>query len=362
MHLVGQPVPGRFGQHDLVRAFAADRALGGPDEADLDGARLRLVDYYLHTANLADRRLDPQRAHVDPEGPPDGCRPDTPADEGAAAAWLEREHRCLMAAQRMAADRGWDTRAWQLARVLDTFHWRQGRVGDHRAAWRIGLVAATRSGDLAAQTLAHRNLGQIHMQAREYAEGRHHLTEALALARRSGDRMTGAHIHLVLVRAHAEDGAPETGARHGEQALALYRELGAAGWEASARNQLGVLALQRGLLAQAREHCEAALALHRGQAGRSGEAETLDSLGSIAHARQDYEAAADYYHRALDLTRELGHAALQADALAGLGAACAAAGRSADAQRSWHKAAALYRAQQRTAEADEVGARLARLG
>ena len=50
-HLVVERTPGRYGFHDLLRAYA--RELGAGDET----AMTRMLDHYVHTARAADRLL-----------------------------------------------------------------------------------------------------------------------------------------------------------------------------------------------------------------------------------------------------------------------------------------------------------------
>jgi transcriptional regulator with XRE-family HTH domain len=54
-HLIGEPDPGRYQLHDLLREHA--RGLAADDPADSDAAIGRLLDYYLHTALAADRLI-----------------------------------------------------------------------------------------------------------------------------------------------------------------------------------------------------------------------------------------------------------------------------------------------------------------
>src|SRR5206468_1826353 len=52
-HLVTEFPPGRFAFHDMLRAYAAERAAAEDGEAERRSAIHRMLDHYLHTAHAA---------------------------------------------------------------------------------------------------------------------------------------------------------------------------------------------------------------------------------------------------------------------------------------------------------------------
>ncbi len=69
-HLI-QPVgPGRWGMHDLLRAYALDRAAAEDEEAERQLALTRLFDYYLGTAAAAMERCSRPKLAAGPASPP----------------------------------------------------------------------------------------------------------------------------------------------------------------------------------------------------------------------------------------------------------------------------------------------------
>ena len=71
-HLLVERFPGRFGWHDLIRAYAAALADEVEPAAERDAAMARLISHYQHTAYLAQRWLSPEPIAVSPPTPHDG--------------------------------------------------------------------------------------------------------------------------------------------------------------------------------------------------------------------------------------------------------------------------------------------------
>ncbi|MFB0631055.1 BTAD domain-containing putative transcriptional regulator [Streptomyces sp. AB3(2024)] len=182
-HLIGEPVPGRWSSHDLVRLYARELA----PQADPEGLR-RLLDHYLYTGLAADAAAEPgsQPCYALPS---DFRRP--PAirefeDRRAALAWYEAERPALEGAVAAAAALGLHDRAWRLALVpWPLVLW---RIGD---GWvpllEAGLRSAEHEEDPDAQSRTRALLGWVlHEEGRD-AEALVHLEQAPPLAARAGD-------------------------------------------------------------------------------------------------------------------------------------------------------------------------------
>ncbi|NUT91050.1 MAG: hypothetical protein HOY78_03380 [Saccharothrix sp.] len=118
-HLV-QPVgPDRFGMHDLLREYAAERA-------DDTGAVRRLLDHYRCAAAVAMDLLYPFESDRRPKPPPSGT-PLPLLTVDTAQAWLDAEQANLVAAGVHAAEHGLGTHAVDLSALL----WRDFTTGAH---------------------------------------------------------------------------------------------------------------------------------------------------------------------------------------------------------------------------------------
>jgi hypothetical protein len=112
-YLLTEPAQGRYRMHDLIREHA--RALAGrldPDP-DRDRATARLLDFYQHTATLADVLIArrPRSGLALSDGTPPAAVPDL-ADREQGLAWIRAERANLVACLDHAAATG------QHARVI----------------------------------------------------------------------------------------------------------------------------------------------------------------------------------------------------------------------------------------------------
>jgi hypothetical protein len=356
-NLVTRSADGRYRMHDLVRLYAAERAARELDADVRTTALRRVVDHYLRTAHVADKLLDPDRPAVEIGPPVEGSRPVPLTD---ALGWLTAEHRAVLASQRLATEQGWHAQAWQLAAVLDTFHWRWCDSDTHIAALHAGLRSARAIGDLTIGVRALRNLGHVCASAGRTDEAKGYLTQAVELAGDLGDTVSQAHANMTLAQAVGREGDLVAAHEFAAAALEQYRAGTEPHWVASALNQLGWISALLGRFDEARAHCLEGLALHRHHDHRMGEAETLDSLGYIHHHSGQFAEAVTYYRTAVALFDELGHNNHMALSLERLGEAHSEAGDRDEAEQAWHEALRLHRAHGRTAEAARVEALLTR--
>ena len=337
-HLIHTTGLGRYGMHDLLRAYAAGQATAHDGLAGQQAALTALFDHYLHTAAVAMDSLYPAERHRRPRI----ARPESPvpslADPAAARAWLDTERDNLVAVATYTAACGWlghTTRlAAILARYLDTGGHYPEAITIHSCACR----AARDAGDQAAEAQALSWFGGIDWRQGRYPESAGNLRLALALFREIGDRTGEASVLGNLGIVDFQQGRYPQAAGHHRQALALFRETGNRTGEARTLNNLGDVELRQGRYPQAAGHHRQALALCREFGDRLGEAHVLASLG-IADWRQGcYPQAADHLRQALALFRETGDRAGEADVLNNLGEVLLATGQPGHA-RTRHAAA-----------------------
>ncbi len=380
-HLIHSVRPGRYGMHDLLRAYA--RQLTATEDAarqdDGQAALTRLFDYYLAAAATAmDTAVPAERHRRPPISPP--ATPLPPLDGPAAArAWLDAERATLVAAAYTAV-RGWPGHAARLSGILWRYIDTGGHYTDAVTVHTRALRAARQAGDRAAEAYALNALAIVerrgrtrqavgylqqalalfsevgdrfgaacvltHLGSCEWRLGRYpqaaaHRRQALALFRETGDRPGEARALKGLGLVEGRLGRYRQAAGHFQESLVLYRELGDRSNEAHALRNLGLVGGRQGRYPQATGHLQRALTLFREIGDRSGAASALADLGTVACQQGHYPEAAGHFQRALALFREIGERAAEAEALNGLGEVLLAAGQPGQAHPQHAAALAL---------------------
>jgi DNA-binding SARP family transcriptional activator/tetratricopeptide (TPR) repeat protein len=349
--LIQQHTMGRFRMHNLVRLYAgAEARSGGAD------ALRRLVDFYLHTAFSAEQLLLPLQPPLQLDEPAAGCRPGVLADPTTALAWFDVEYPNLLAVQGIAADQGWAIAVWQLARVMTTFLYRQGRFRDALTLWRAGQLAAEQLDDPMIRTGTHQLLGVTLGELGEYDEALHHLD----LAERLGDSPSTAYTQHALGWLWSLRGDNRRALTYAGRALRRYQELDML---AGVIRERTVSCWYHALLGEfddAATQCRTALAMARQHHHTEDEGLILGIQGFVAFHTGRHTTAVDHFERSVALLREVGNAYYEATVLDHLGQARNALGEAESARHAWQQALHLYEAQHRAAEADLVGERLGR--
>lgn len=336
-HLVQEHVPGRHRMHDLIRLYARERA-GSLSPADRHAAQHRLLDFHLHSAHAAARRLAPHQDHTHPDPPRPGVTPQEPEDHDAALDWFTTEYPVLLSAVHTAHASGFDTHAWQLAGALETFFDYRGHWHDWAASQRTALAAAQRLGNRSWEAGAYRSLGSVYTQMGRLDDGRTHLQRALDLYERLDDQVRQAHTHRGLGWVCDLQGRRRDALDHNERALALYRRAGHRAGQAMALNNAGWLYAMLGDHRRAIDYCGGAVALNQEIGDRHAEAGAWDSLGYAHHHLTEYEDAIACYRRALDLVQGFGDRYGETEILIHLGDAHLAANDPDAARQVWKSA------------------------
>ncbi|HEY0719532.1 MAG TPA: tetratricopeptide repeat protein, partial [Streptosporangiaceae bacterium] len=359
-HLLESPAPDCFSFHDLVRVYAAERALAQEPERTRQDAVYRLIAWYLHTASAADTMVTPQRDRVAIDMVPPPAEPTTFPDSSRALRWAEQERLNLVAATRQAAGYGFHDVAWRVpVAVLGCFNTLSCHT-EWVSSHLVALESARKAGDRQGEAWVLNNLGVAYRQlGQDEAIG--FLQDALRIRREIGDRRGEAQTANNLANAHIQLGRSAEALEPLNRALVLQREVGHRYGEGVALNNTGeaYLALQDwdqaiGWLVQAR-------ALFAELAIPHGEGYALHNLGHAHLGLGDYQAALDHFGRALAIRRAIGERHDQAVTLLFTGRAQARMGRPEQARRSWTEAGTLFDELDDEAQAAQVRAELAGL-
>jgi tetratricopeptide (TPR) repeat protein len=330
-HLVVLDAHGRYGMHDLLRAYAIELSTAQDSGMDRTEGTTRLLDYYLAATRSAMELLYPT------ENTP--TRSPVPAEPKA---WLDAERHNLVAACTHAATHGLPVHAVDLARAL--YRYLEG--GHHADALVVhthGLHAARAAGDQPGEAYAQTNLGAVHRLLGQYEQAVAHLSQALALHKLTGDGPGEARTLSNLGIVEDRLGQHEPATQHLGAALVRYRELGNKHGTAAVLTNLGGLALRPGHYQKARTHLTEAAKLFRELGDRVGEASALANLGDANKHLGRYRPAEKHLAEALTLFRDMKHRYGQAIALANLGTVQTRLGRHDLAVEQLTEALALFR-------------------
>ncbi len=227
-HLVRPVGAARLDMHDLLRAYAAERA--GELPADERRAALtRLLDHYRANAALAMNVLIPSESAIRPTVPPP-ARPDPAvADAAGARCWVTANLANLVAAIGFAADNGWPEHATQLATIIGRFlengaHF-ESAVEVHNHALRVTRTLADRAGEATCE----RHLAVIRGRVGRFDLAAEHAHRAMDLALELGDQLATAQAMNLLGTFHWQQYRFDEALPHLESAARRLEKLGQRG-------------------------------------------------------------------------------------------------------------------------------------
>ncbi|MEV6926093.1 tetratricopeptide repeat protein [Dactylosporangium sp. NPDC051485] len=321
---------GRYTLHDLVRAYAADRAADEDPPAQRRAALTRLFDGYLAGASAAMDALYPVETPRYPRT----------AEPAAARRWLDTERPVLVAVAAHAAAHGWPRHATRLSGILFRYLG-AAHPGDALTVHAHALDAARGGADRVAEAHALISVGITHLQLGRPGEAAERLGEALRLFRAAGDLDGEARALINLGVVEARQGRNRSAAGRHARAAELFGRGGHRTGEANALVNLGDAEGRLGRHGPAIEHLRQALDIFRGAGDRTGEAWALNGLGEAELRTGRHAAAAGHLREALELYRTLGNEVGEAWALDNLGALDTRLGRPATHHQ---RALAIFRA------------------
>ena len=186
-HLVEPAELGRYRLHDLLRVYALERAEAAESTAERHEAVRRLVHWYLGTAVAADLMIAPQRYRKPLSAA--ATLPSMSFDSSREALrWCDEENVNLLAAIRQAYAEGLPDLCWQLAFALREHFVLRKQWPGWLAGYDLGLAAARRVGNRAAQAAMLHGLGTAHYYPRRLTQASGYYRQSYAIWRELGDR------------------------------------------------------------------------------------------------------------------------------------------------------------------------------
>jgi tetratricopeptide (TPR) repeat protein len=297
---------GRYGMHDLLRAYALEQAAIS-DGGSWQQALTWLFDYYLSAAGAAMDVLFPAEAHRRPRMAAAAVAlPDVP-NEADARAWLDTERANLVAVVVHAARHTWPQHAAGLAGTLFRYLMTSSYLTEAHTIYGHALRAARRSGDLAAEAEALNGLGSITGFKGQFRDAADHYQAALECYRRHGDRSGEARVLHNLGATEHELHNHKSAVNYYRQASAAYEDTGDVLGAARTLVNLGAAEIELGRYEQAAEHLQRGLPVLREAEDHAGEAVALEGIGELSLRRGQLRQAADFFERALSTLRRVGY-------------------------------------------------------
>jgi DNA-binding SARP family transcriptional activator/Tfp pilus assembly protein PilF len=358
-HLLVRDQAGLFRFHDLIREYAAVRAAQDDPASEQRRAGGRLLDFYLHTADRADRVLNPFR----PRRPVSVARPPTVSPplgtQEDAAGWMESEWRNILQVARYAGKHEWKRQCADLTHVLAGFVEVKAYWDEAIAAHKLALQACRDLADRPRIAQAALELSVVSQQTGRSEETLALAEEAATIYRSLGDERGEAqaldHIGLASQRAgrarealayfhEARSLYADAGEKHGladtlshsgiacwhlgrypdamgylRDALSLYRDVGDQRGEAKTLNNLGKMQLHSGFHRDALDNFQESLRIFGEIGGAQNQAILYHNIGSVYRHKGSYEEGLATYRRALTIYRDIGDLPDEADVLNDIG-------------------------------------------
>jgi tetratricopeptide (TPR) repeat protein len=311
--------PGRYGMHDLLRAYACERAAAGDAGGRREQALTRLFDYYLTAAAAAMDILFPAEAHLRPGAPPAAAEMPAMPGEADARAWLDRERANLVAVAVHCAGHGWPRHPIDLAATLHRYLINGSHLPEAHTIYSLVLHAARRSGDPAAEAGALHGLGSICMKKGHFREAADHYQAALERYRQHGEQAGQARVLHNLGVTEFQLHNHHASADYYRQAITVYQDAGDNLGVAGALCGLSNAETELGAYDQAAEHLQLALPVLRQAQDQHREARALEGIGELNLRRGELTQAADFFGQALALYRRMDNPAGVANGLFSLG-------------------------------------------
>ena len=342
-HLLARAPAGQYRFQDLIRGYAAVRAAREDPEPEQRQAVGRLLDYYLHTADQADRVLLPfrRRMPVSITQPP-AASPALGTQEDAAA-WLESEWRNILQAAQHAGRHEWKQKCADLTHALAGFV-------EVRAYWDEAIAAHTLALQACRDLVDPARIAQASLELSEVSQqtGRHEATlplaeDAAAIYRSLADRRGEAEALDQIGMAHQRAARCREALAYYHEAWILYRDTADQRGVANTLSHSGVACWHLGRYPDAMGHLRDALSLYRDIEDRRGEAKTLNNLGKMQLYLGYHREALECYQKSLGIFSEIGGAKNEAILYHNIGSVYDYKGSYEEGLTAYRRALAIYR-------------------
>jgi tetratricopeptide (TPR) repeat protein len=358
--LVNELGDGRLRSHDLLRLHARHHAEQRDDATERESAVRRMVTWYLDETIAADLVVAASRRRVNDRYEQVRRRPPPFRTAADALDRLEVARPNLLAAQRRAAESSWWELTWQLCEAMWGLFLHRKDFEPWIASHELGVAAARRCGNAAAESILTVHLGVAYLNLRRYDTAYELFTVALEAARTvdaNAEATALEHLGLAARRLGRTDEAMNNFAA----ALTITERTGEQRGTALHLRRIGETLSESGRDDEALSYLRRAVTAAAAVADPVLHAQALTRLGATLTRSGDVASAREHLREAVDTLAESGSDHYHADAVLALGDLELQRGEETAARRQYVLAYDLYtradmpRAQQVQAKLDELG-------
>ncbi|GAA4082341.1 AfsR/SARP family transcriptional regulator [Nonomuraea soli] len=326
---------GRLRLHDLVRAFARERAAAQESHDRRTAVAERFCSVVLHLAGRAHvhhygGHFTLLRGQSLPPGPPEREADDLLGDDPIGR--LDEEREVLMAAVRLSAAHGLHELCWNLAMTCVVLFETRGYFDDWRTACETALEACRTAGDTRGEAAMLYSLSSMLLFRQLYAEAQEPLSQALTVFDAIGDLHGRALALRNVALLERTRGLQETALASYGRALPLLRIAGDRAGEAHVLVNMAAIHVDADRLDEAETLLGRALAIFRAEGVGRGQAQALTRIALLAVRRGDQDRALELYEEAGTLVRAEHDTIGEAYVLQGTAEALIAFGRVPEAR------------------------------
>ncbi|CCH30318.1 tetratricopeptide repeat protein [Actinosynnema sp. NPDC047251] len=289
----------RYAFHDLLRNYAAERVEEDEEFEEREWAARRMIDWFLHSCNNADRLIFASKLSVPMFEPSAGVTPLTFPDAETAMDWYARERGELVALVDFAVENSFDEHLWRLINCIGEVMMRLGFKDEVLRSMGVAVRATRSVGDRFAEGGSLCNLGLAHSRFYDYDEAERCYRAAHGIFLEIDHRMGLATVLRNMGERRGAIGDTAGALEHLEQALALARREGDPHLEASVLQRIGEALRIGGRVDEAITQLRLGWMLWErlGDAGDIGV--SLSSLAAAHYEQGDHFGALSFAHRAI---------------------------------------------------------------
>ncbi|MFB9909748.1 AfsR/SARP family transcriptional regulator [Allokutzneria oryzae] len=293
----------RYVFYDLLRDYATECVNRDEVEDERRAALNRLFDWYLYSANNAERAASPHAQGIPllPLSWPITAEEFSGNDD--VVQWCSKERANIVAIVAEAYEQGFTGHAWRLPNTLRELFKSYGFYEEILTALPVALRAARAEGSSEGESGSMNNLGYVHSGLNNHVEAEHWFRAAHDLASRMNWSLgsTTALHNVATERVHLGD--YDEGIRLYRQVMEVEREEGGDGGLADTLHRLGWAFRRRKRYDQAATHCQQALLIRERIGDMRGQGATLTELAILHYEIGDLATSAEYCDRAYSVHR-----------------------------------------------------------